>query len=42
MTNPTKHFIDEQGNRIETVMTDEEYADWQRAIDEANAYLAQS
>jgi hypothetical protein len=40
MTNPTKQTIDEQGNMVESVMTDEEYADWQRAVDEAALLLS--
>jgi hypothetical protein len=40
--NPTKQTYDEQGNMTETVMTDAEYANWQQAVAEANAYLTQS
>ena len=35
MTNPTKQTFDEQGNMVESVMTDAEYANWQKAMDEA-------
>jgi hypothetical protein len=35
MTNPTKQIIDEQGNMVESVMTDEEYTNWKTAVDEA-------
>ena len=39
MTNPTQHTFDGEGNMTETVMTDAEYANWQQAISEANAYI---
>jgi hypothetical protein len=35
MTNPTKQTYDEQGNMIETVMTNAEFANWKKAMDEA-------
>jgi hypothetical protein len=38
--NPTKQTFDEQGTMVETVMTAAEYSNWQKAIAEANAYLA--
>ena len=38
--NPTKQTYDEQGKMTETVMTDAEYANWQKAIAEAALLLA--
>jgi len=40
MTNPTKQIYDAQGNMVETVMTDAEYANWKQAIAEAALLLA--